>query len=96
MKTVIRIGTFCFAFIFLLNCFAFALPITADANVQNPYYITEPYEYPIVPGTDEWRNLNSLYDMVQACAVPQEVLEHMTTHALAETVLNYPFMRTQA
>lgn len=59
----------------------------------NWFWIDEPYQYPILPGTPEWQALpNSLAAKVTACTVPADVLEHMTTPALYETVLTYPLL----
>lgn len=54
--------------------------------------ITEPYDYPVVPGTDEWRALKSHEEMVEACRVPEEILKEMTTEALFETAMTYPLL----
>lgn len=48
------------------------------------------YDYPIKPGTDEWRAFGSHEEMLKACQIPEELLHRMSTTALAETVLNYP------
>lgn len=52
--------------------------------------ITEPYQYPVVPGMEEWANLGSLQEMAKACQIPEDILSCMTTEALVETVANYP------
>lgn len=48
------------------------------------------YDYPIKPGTDEWKAFGSHEEMVKACQIPEELLHRMSTTALVETVLNYP------
>jgi hypothetical protein len=48
------------------------------------------YDYPIKPGTDEWKALGSHEEMLKACQIPEELLHRMSTAALVETVLNYP------
>lgn len=52
--------------------------------------ITTPYDFPLKPGMEEWKNLNSGKEMLDACQIPEEVLKNMTTQALAETCMNYP------
>lgn len=54
--------------------------------------IDTPYSYPIVPGTDEWNELDSLSAKIDACRVDEKLLESMTTPALLETVINYPLL----
>ncbi|MDO4733415.1 MAG: hypothetical protein Q4B50_07885 [Bacillota bacterium] len=61
-----------------------------EETIEYPF--TEPYEYPIVPGTDEWAELDSLSEMIDACHVPQMALDNMTTEASLETVFNYPLL----
>lgn len=48
------------------------------------------YDYPIKPGTDEWKAFGSHEEMLKACQIPEELLHRMSTAALVETVLNYP------
>jgi hypothetical protein len=50
------------------------------------------YDYPIRPGTEEWKALYSFNDMLEACQIPENVLESMSTSVLVETVLDYPLL----
>ena len=53
--------------------------------------ITEAYEYPVVPGMEEWKKLKSLPEMAEACQIPEDILDSMTTEALmqfSEFILN--------
>jgi len=50
------------------------------------------YDYPIKPGTDEWKAFGSHEEMLKACQIPEEILQRMSTTALVETVLNYPLL----
>ncbi len=61
---------------------------TSDAN----YDLHDPYRYPVLPGSDEWKALDSHADKVSACAIPDEILERMSTEALLDSVLNYPLL----
>ena len=64
----------------------------ADMTPESIYTVDEPYQYPILPGTAEWRALNTLEEKIQACHVDEELLASMTTPALLETVLTYPLL----
>lgn len=69
----------------------------AQASAAGMDCETEPsndvaYDYPIVPGTDEWKVFTSRDQRVAACHVDAELLESMTTRALVETVLTYPML----
>ncbi|WP_276370556.1 hypothetical protein [Chryseolinea sp. H1M3-3] len=50
------------------------------------------YEYPIPFQSDAWFELRSLEERVDACQIPQQVLDTITTEALLETLLNYPLL----
>ena len=65
---------------------------TSVVEQKDEYYITDPYQYPIVPGTEEWKKFDNNADMMEACLIPEEILKHMTTEALLETVLSYPLL----
>lgn len=64
----------------------------ADTTPKSVYTVDEPYQYPILPGTAEWRALNTLEEKIRACHVDEELLASMTTPALLETVLTYPLL----
>lgn len=84
MRNQVKTAIFCAASLLSLWAVAVSKPVS-------PYTIDIPYEYPYVPGTQEWIDLGSTQARRKASQVPDEVLEHMTTHALLLTVLNYPF-----
>jgi len=65
----------------------------ANDNVEkHNYFITEAYNYPIVPEMAEWAELKSLSEMIEVCQIPENILNNMTTEALIETVINYPLL----
>ena len=57
-----------------------------------PFSISDTYVYPIVPGTDEWADLKSLTEKVQACQIPSSQLKAISTEGLLETLLTYPLI----
>ena len=61
-------------------------PAASDAEPT----VDQPYDYPVLPGTDEWKLLGGVEERIAACAVPPELLKAMTTKALTETVCRYP------
>ena len=52
--------------------------------------ISLPYDFPIKPGSEEWKEFQTHAEMIAACQIPPKILKNMTTPALIETVLNYP------
>ena len=54
--------------------------------------INLPYDFPIKPGTGEWKKLKSGDEMVDASKIPDSVLISLSTEPLAKTSLNYPML----
>lgn len=50
------------------------------------------YEYTIVPGTKEWKDLNSHFEMIEVSQIPENQLKTMSSEGLLETVLNCPIL----
>ena len=67
---------------------ALAVENTAD---NSKYTINIPYEYPLQPGTDEWFAIESHSEKAEMCQIPDDILENLSTAALVETVVNYPY-----
>lgn len=59
---------------------------------EGPYSINTPYEYPVKPGTEAWFALETHGERAAACQIPEEILSNMTTEALVESVVSYPFI----
>lgn len=70
-----------------------ALPATsANAKaIDGGYDIDTPYVCPIQPGTDEWFAISSHAERAAACQIPENILSRLTTEALVQSVLEYPF-----
>jgi hypothetical protein len=51
------------------------------------------YEYPVRPGTPQWESLSSSLERINACQIPIEVLNSISTEALVESCSNYPLLR---
>lgn len=49
-----------------------------------------PYDYPVKPGTREWRSLKSHDEMVKACQLPLNSIRSLKTSDLLQTCLTYP------
>lgn len=56
------------------------------------WYDLYAYDYPVKPGTDEWKTLSGHPGMVEVCQIPTSVLRRLSTDGLIETVLNYPLI----
>ncbi len=78
--------------VFCIFCCILTFITGCDKTEQEKfeYSITEAYQYPVVPGMEEWKKLNSLQEKAEACQIPEDILGDMTTEALIETVVNYP------
>lgn len=70
-----------------------ASPTLAANNTQGQILSVDiPYEYPVIPGTPAWNELDSLEEKIAVCHVDEALLASMTTDALLDTVLNYPLL----
>ena len=81
--------------VFGVIAFYLTLPTIGEALSTTPERsnkITQPYTYPILPGSNEWRNFESVHEMIEACQIPEDLLTNMTTKALVQTVLDYPLL----
>ena len=56
---------------------------------QEPYTVTRPYDFPVKPGTEAWAAAGG--HTVEACQIPNELVKKMSTEALLQTCLAYPF-----
>jgi hypothetical protein len=61
-----------------IHCISFSFPDT--------------YVYPIKPGTQEWVDLGSRDERVQACMISPEILKSISTGGLFESLLSYPYI----
>lgn len=92
MKKTVSLLT---AIVLLVLVFA-GMPSASALNISTGeglsiYTITEPYEYPIKQGSEEWLELSSFPERAAAYAVPSEVIQIMTTEALMLTVMSNPY-----
>ena len=55
------------------------------------YPVTEPYQFPITTDSPEWAALAEAGLARNACRMPAGLAERMTSEALLETALDYPF-----
>lgn len=58
---------------------------------EQGYTITVPHEYEITPGTKEWEQLTN-EERIASCYVSAEEINQMTTEALIDTVIHYPYL----
>lgn len=59
---------------------------------SSPYTDNTPYTYPIEPGTGEWASYRTKAEKIAQLQIPEEKLNAMTTRALLQTVLAYPYL----
>jgi len=82
---LVKSGLFFLLLFLQINC--------SEEEVENICiieHIVDAYDYPIKPGTPEWRLLESSQEMIDACQISFDVLGNISTEGLIETVLNYP------
>ncbi len=70
----------------------FVLPILI-ASITNYTYCQE-YNFPIKPGSNDWKKLQTYDEMIQACQIPDSILLKIPTKDLMESCLKYPLLLT--
>ncbi|MDR3226686.1 MAG: hypothetical protein LBT56_03335 [Prevotellaceae bacterium] len=65
----------------LMILFSFAL------NAQEKTII---WDYPVKPGSEQWATFTTGQQMFEACQIPQNILNVISTKQLADICLNYP------
>lgn len=68
--------------------FTLSAPVFAMDN-ENTVENVE-FHYPITPEMDEWKNFQTLDEMIEACQIPDEILSQLSTENLIDAILNYP------
>lgn len=63
----------------------FLFPFVINAQTKK-----EKWDYPIKPGTTEWLAFTTGQQKLDACQIPQEILDGLSTKELAEICQNYP------
>lgn len=51
------------------------------------------WEYPVKPGTNEWNNLTTYSEKINAYNIPVDIIKEISTAELVKTCLNYPELR---
>jgi hypothetical protein len=78
-----------------LSCFILIASCT-DHDIENggcrSFNVPGTYTYPVTFQSDAWFDLRSLEEKVNACQIPDNVLDSISTEALLETLLNYPLL----
>lgn len=59
-------------------------------DITNLNFLSGEYEYPVVPGTEEWGKLKSNEEMLRVLQIPECILEMISDTGLVKTCLNYP------
>lgn len=77
-----------------VKTFLFVLLLISYSNfAQNKSDVTNKiYNYPVKPGTSEWKLLKSHSRKVDVCQIPENVLKKMSTQELIETCIEYPLL----
>lgn len=52
------------------------------------------WDYPVKPGSEEWKTLNSHQSMVDKCQIPNDLLPNLSTKDLVKICLDYPLFFT--
>ncbi len=72
--------------------FTFILLLFFTAQHLNAQTSDDIWDFPIRPGTSEWKAFKNSYEKISACQIPNEVLSNLTTDQLVEICLRYPLL----
>jgi len=50
------------------------------------------WDFPVRPGTEEWKKLRNFEERVRVSQIPEEILHSLSTEELLELCLRYPFL----
>lgn len=89
VKNIHRLFSITLILIALFTFITVVVPVTY-ADQESASKTAGAYDFPIKFGGTEWRTLESHDAMVEACEVPESILNDMSTAGLVETVLDYP------
>jgi hypothetical protein len=70
-----------------ITIISFYFPLQTNLSAQ----VSEVWDYPIHAGTEEWKNLKSYNEKLNALNIPDSLLLRMNTQDLVTTCLNYPY-----
>lgn len=90
MKRIFRV--FSIVLCFSLVCSLYLSANASSIDGASTYPVNAPYEYPITPESEEWLEMSSHSERVDACQIPDSLLQNMSTAALVETISNYPLL----
>jgi len=51
-----------------------------------------PWDYPVKPGMEEWKQFQSNKEMTDACQIPEKILSSLSTKELTAICLQYPLL----
>jgi len=78
-----------------MNRFLYILVLALSlisCSKSNPEHelLNAKYDFPILPGSEQWAEFTTGKQMYDACQIPENILKSITTKALAETCMDYP------
>lgn len=71
----------------LLMALILFVPIIAFSQLEQPKW-----DYPVKPGSEEWKELKNQKERVAICQIPDEILQHISTSELMEICFKYPLI----
>lgn len=76
--------------LFIITVISVSMLIVQSVCANSCTSSSKPYDYPIKPGTEQWTSFTTHEQMVDACQIPDEVIDSMTTEDLLKSILDYP------
>lgn len=78
--------------VFILSFSCISTVYALNETQATEVIIDIPYEFPITPDDEQWEEFDTKQDRLDICQIPDEILHSLSTKALLETVLQYPYL----
>ena len=72
--------------LFISTSLLLLLFLSAEAQIKEAEW-----NYPVHPGTEQWNELDSFSERLNAFNIPEGILSEMSTENLVKTFLSYPW-----
>lgn len=74
----------------------FVLVLTLTFCSLSAQVLTSSWDFPVKPGSKQWKALKSHNEMVEICQIPNDILQSLSTKDLLKICLDYPLFFTLA
>lgn len=92
-----KIATICMVIMLLFNMvitFENSYEVVGSDDISNGWLQGDVIVYPVTIIDDEWKKLITTTEQIEACQIPRNIIEGLTTEQLLQAVIDYPLSGT--